>query len=171
MRFTRFTAGRKIHCESSSGSIFEWVSNAVPRTSRGFEKMMIDRSPSALSVASRMVLRNLRTDSLPALLVSTISPSTVTSAHPRSRLSTSVAMARPFSAEARALPDGIRRASPTASPAITASMAAVMVEGFMGFILSRKIRSGGRKRKSTNSAKLSVIAVSLAMSRFTAKPD
>ena len=131
---------------------------------------MIERSPSDASSASRMVERNLRTDSLPALFFSTISPSTVTSSQPLSRLSTSVAMASPFSLDAVAAPKG-RKASPAASVAITASDAAVVAEVFMVFILSRKISSGGRKRKSTNSAKLSVMAVRRAMSRFTAKPD
>ena len=170
IRFTRLTAGRKIHCESSSGSILEWVSSAVPRTSRGSEKVMIERSPSEASAASRMVERNLRTDSLPALFFRTISPSTVTSPHPLSRLSTSVAMASPFSLEALAPVSGMM-ASEAAITVTAASEAVVAVEVFMVFILSRKISSGGRKRKSTNSAKLSVMAVSRAMSRFTANPD
>ena len=42
---------------------------------------------------------------------------------------------------------------------------------FMVFTLSKKIRSGGRKKKSTKIAKASVIAVSRAISLFTAKPD
>ena len=42
---------------------------------------------------------------------------------------------------------------------------------FIVFTLSKKIRSGGRKKKSTKIAKASVIAVSRAISLFTAKPD
>ena len=178
IRFTRLTAGRKIHCESSSGSIFECVSSEVPRTSRGCEKVMIDMSPTATSSASRMVDRNLRTDSLPALFFSTISPSTVTSPQPRSRKSTSVAISRPRGLDissARASPAGNRVAARMPSESSPAkkrpARAAGVVEFFICFILSRKIRSGGRKRKSTNSAKASVIAVSCAISRLTAKPD
>ena len=62
-------------------------------------------------------------------------------------------------------------ANDAAITATAASEAVVAVEVFMVFILSRKISSGGRKRKSTNSAKLSVMAVRRAMSRFTANPD
>ena len=174
MRFTRFTAARKIHCESSSGSILECVSSAVPRTSRGCEKVMIDISPIAASLASRMVERNLRTDSLPALFCSTISPSTDTSPQPLSRLSTSVAISRPrgfdWSPSARALIAGKRVAATRPRQRMAASDA-VWAGVFICLILSRKIRSGGRNRKSTNSAKASVTAVRRAMSRFTANPD
>ena len=85
-------------------------------------------------------------------------------------MSASLEIARPFSSGVWARASDVNM---NAAPAIASTIAAVAVAGTVigEVLLSIQIRSDGSSRKSAIRASVMVIAVSFAMSPFTAKPD